>query len=339
MQKRIFTYLFITIGIALVIHFINFSSTGFDYSFLWSWKPILINYLYAAIIGIANIIFFKIINTEDAWKKQPKQMIFKGVIGSVLISTLSFFLARVVHIVWIENYYFTQFLEIEHISNYIFSMLIAFIITLIFHLFYFYKELKDSKIKEQSSIAAVQKAQLQAVKDQLDPHFLFNSLNVLTSLIEENPTNAQNFTTGLSKIYRYVLEQKEKGRVALQEELNFAKRYVDLLKMRFEDSVQMQIDSFETQNLYLIPLSLQLVLENAVKHNTISKQKPLKIRILKNDTHLIIENSLQPKTQLSTRNGVGLQNIKYRYQLVSNQQLHIEQNQHTFKIYLPLLFK
>ena len=218
-------------------------------------------------------------------------------------------------------------------------MLIAFILTLIFHLFYFYKALKDSKINEQASLAAVQKAQLQAVKDQLDPHFLFNSLNVLTSLIEENPENAQDFTTGLSRIYRYVLEQKEKDVAALEDELIFAKRYVDLLKMRFEDSVSLNIDIQDTANLYLLPLSLQLVLENAVKHNIISKQKPLSIFISKTKTHLIIENTLQLKNKLSNRKGVGLDNIKYRYELITTDKIKIEQVNHRFKIALPLIKK
>jgi sensor histidine kinase YesM len=339
MQKRIFRYLLITIGIALMIHFINFAAMGYNTDFLLSWKPIVVNYSYAAIIGVANIIFFKIINKEGAWDHHPKQMIFKGVVGSVIISTIAFFLARLFHFVVIEGFTFSYFLEVEHINNYIFSMLIAFILTLIFHLFYFYKALKDSKINEQASLAAVQKAQLQAVKDQLDPHFLFNSLNVLTSLIEENPENAQDFTTGLSRIYRYVLEQKEKDVVALEDELMFAKRYVELLKMRFEDSVNLSIDVKDTKGIYLLPLSLQLVLENAVKHNIISKQKPLSIYISKTNTHLLIENTLQLKTQLSNRKGVGLENIKYRYKLISNEKIKIEQTSNRFKIALPLVKK
>ncbi|GGE31013.1 sensor histidine kinase [Psychroflexus planctonicus] len=337
MKRKLIIYLIITVGIALLIHFINFMAMGFDQEFLWQWKQILINYSYAVIIGVANIIYFYFLNTKNSWEKHPKQMIFMGVIGSVVISTLSFFLARVFHIVVIEGYSFANFLRIEHIQNYIFSMLIAFLITLIFHLFYFYKALQESKIREQQVISSEKSARLKALKDQLDPHFLFNSLNVLTSLIEESPEKAQDFTTGLSKIYRYVLDQKEKEKIALVEEINFAETYVNLLKMRFEDSISVDFKTATNTAYYLVPLSLQLVLENAVKHNKISATQILHLRIYIADEMLVVENSYQPKKQLSKRKGVGLKNIESRYQLFTNRKVKVEQKGSTFQVHLPLL--
>lgn len=216
-------------------------------------------------------------------------------------------------------------------------MLVAFVITLIFHLFYFYKALQESKFREQQIISTEKTAQLKALKDQLDPHFLFNSLNVLTSLIEENSDKAQDFTTGLSKIYRYVLDQKEKEKVALVEEIKFAKTYINLLKMRFEDSISVRFQTTTNAAYYLVPLSLQLVLENAVKHNKISSTQILHLRIYIADEMLVVENSYQPKKQLSNRKGVGLQNIHNRYQLFTNRKVKVEQDEHLFRVYLPLL--
>lgn len=337
MKRKVLIYLLITVGIALVIHLINYMQNGFSSSYLFQWKPILINYSYAVIIGVANVVYFVFLNSKGSWEKHPKQMIFMGVIGSVVVSTISFLMARVFHFMIIEGYSFAEFKKLEYIGNYIFSMLIAFVVTLIFHLFYFYKALQESKIKEQKVISSEKSARLKALKDQLDPHFLFNSLNVLTSLIEESPEKAQDFTTGLSKIYRYVLDQKEKEKIALVEEINFAKTYVNLLKMRFEDSISVDFKTATNTAYYLVPLSLQLVLENAVKHNKISSTQILHLRIYIADEMLVVENSYQPKKQLSKRRGVGLKNIESRYQLFTNRKVKVEQKGSTFQVHLPLL--
>ena len=143
-----------------------------------------------------------------------------------------------------------------------------------FHLIYFYKKSQENKVKEQKIIAGTASAKFETLKNQIDPHFLFNSLNVLTSLIEENPDNAQRFTTSLSKIYRYVLEQKDKELVSVEEELSFAKTYMNLLKMRFENSVFYELPaSVKNPDAKVVPLSLQLLLENTIKHNIASEMR------------------------------------------------------------------
>ena len=134
------------------------------------------------------------------------------------------------------------------------------VISLFFHAVYYYRELQKSKVKEQKVIAGTASAKFDALKNQLDPHFLFNSLNVLTSLIEENLESAQKFTTSLSKVYRYVLEQKNKELVTVDEELRFAKTYMSLLKMRFEDSIIFEIpERASNPESKVVPLSLQLL--------------------------------------------------------------------------------
>lgn len=133
---------------------------------------------------------------------------------------------------------------------------------------------------------------------------MFNSLNVLTSLIEENPDNAQKFTTSLSKIYRYVLEQRDKELVSVEEELAFARIYMNLLKMRFENSIFYEVpESLSNPEAKVVPLSLQLLLENVIKHNIASETKPLKIRIYEEGTSLVIENNFQKKEGLNSRRG------------------------------------
>ena len=235
-----------------------------------------------------------------------------------------------------EGASYNEFIEEEEAVFYFIALLITSVISLFFHAIYYYKELQKNKVKEQKVIAGTASAKFDALKNQLDPHFLFNSLNVLTSLIDENPDNAQKFTTSLSKVYRYVLEQKNKDMVTVDEELAFAKTYMSLLKMRFEDSIIFDIpDRASNLESKVVPLSLQLLLENAVKHNMVTSSKPLHIKIYEEGNALVIANNLQPKQIVKKSSGVGLSNIKQRYSLLTDRKLIINQNASSFAVAKP----
>ncbi|WP_311195991.1 histidine kinase [Antarcticibacterium sp. 1MA-6-2] len=205
---------------------------------------------------------------------------------------------------------FEEFFATENLQFYFIALIITLVISLFFHAIYFYRMLQEKKVTEQKIIAGTASAKFESLKNQIDPHFLFNSLNVLTSLIEESPEIAQRFTTSLSKIYRYVLEQKDKELVNLSEELEFAVTYMNLLKMRFEDSISYSIpQEIENPEAKVVPLSLQLLLENTVKHNIVSEAKPLYIKLYEEVGYLVVENNLQKKEVMQSRRGVGLKNI------------------------------
>lgn len=170
-MKTLKTFFFLSIFISLMIHLINFIAMDFDQNFLWNWKDPLINFIYAACIGITNILFFSYLNQLFSWEKSPKKMLFVGVIGSVFLSTLAFFMARIGHFVGVEQYTFQEFLAIEFFGNHLFAMLIAFVVTFCFHLFYFWKALQEAKLRNQQIIAEQNTAKFQALKSQLDPHF------------------------------------------------------------------------------------------------------------------------------------------------------------------------
>jgi hypothetical protein len=218
-------------------------------------------------------------------------------------------------------------------------MLVTLAVTIIVHAFYFYKRYQEGRVKEQKIIAGTASAQFESLKNQIDPHFLFNSLNVLSSLIEENPDSAQRFTTSLSKIYRYVLEQKDKELVSIEEELSFAKTYMNLLKMRFENSVFYEVQDISNPEAKVVPLSLQLLLENTIKHNVVSPQRPLHIRIFEKDGYLIVQNDLQKKQVLQDRKGVGLQNIVNRYAILTTRNVLVQETNEHFTVKLPILTK
>ena len=256
------------------------------------------------------------------------------------MSLFVIFLLRLFISVLIEKQSFTVFVANESASDYIVASVFTFVVLLIVHFVYLYKGYQENKVKEQKIIAGTANAKFESLKNQIDPHFLFNSLNVLSSLIEENPENAQRFTTSLSKIYRYVLEQKDKELVTVEEELSFAKTYMNLLKMRFENSLFYELPTdFHNPEAKVVPLSLQLLLENTVKHNVVSEQRPLHIRIEIEGDYLVIQNDYQKKEVLQERQGVGLQNIINRYGIITKRKVLIAQNEQTFTVKIPILTK
>jgi sensor histidine kinase YesM len=247
-------------------------------------------------------------------------------------------LSRFVLIVLINQRSFAQFLAEEQSEFYVSSFIISMAVALMFYAAYYYKYYKERQVKEQKIIAGSASARFDALKNQLDPHFLFNSLNVLTSLIDEDPHQAQNFTTSLSKVYRYVLEQKNKDLVTVDEELKFARTYVRLLKMRFEDSIIFDIpDQCSVPEAKIVPLSLQLLLENAVKHNVVTSSRPLHIKVYEDKGMLVVSNNLQEKQVVKKSSGVGLQNIKQRYRILTDREMVINKTTKDFSVSLPIL--
>ncbi|RDI57549.1 2TM domain-containing protein [Flavobacterium glaciei] len=306
-------------------------------------QRLLTHFLFTALYSLTlygtNALFFMKLDALFVDRFSKKRLLV-GFAGSVVLSLIVIFLLHLFEEVVYNNQSLQEFLKNEKPENYIVSSIITFFVTLAIHAIYFYKAYNENKVKEQKIIAGTANAKFESLKNQIDPHFLFNSLNVLSSLIEENPENAQRFTTSLSKIYRYVLEQKDKELVSVAEELAFAKTYMNLLKMRFENSISFQLPTdFENIEARVVPLSLQLLLENTIKHNVVSENKPLQITIYIQDNYLVVQNNLQKKEVLQDRQGVGLQNIVSRYALLSKRKVLVEQTETDFKVLIPILTK
>ncbi|WP_417860434.1 histidine kinase [Winogradskyella sediminis] len=319
----------------------NLFSDGFNFD---SFNDFIIQFgfyqLYAFVLGYSNMAFFDYMERRS-WKKGDiAKRIVLGIVGSTCITLVGLFFLRAATSVFYYGRDFDVFMQRETWKAYSFGLWITLSIVSVFHIIYFYNRYQKNKIKEQKVIAGTASAKFDALKNQLDPHFLFNSLNVLTSLIEENPENAQKFTTSLSKVYRYVLEQKNKELVTVDEELKFARTYMSLLKMRFEDSIIFEIpDQASNPESKVVPLSLQLLLENAVKHNMVTSSKPLHVKIYEDGNHLVVMNNLQLKQIVKKSSGVGLENIKQRYQLLSNKKVIINQREKDFAVAIPMLTK
>ena len=344
-QKEFYRIIKISIIVFLSLQFVSFlfgKSIQLDFNLLTTFG---FCFLYSFSIGLANSYLNLKLDTYFEKDKFSKTRIIVNIIASFVITLVIIFLLRVFEEVAVKGRTFLDYISNEKPANFVVATIITFIIILIIYLFHFYKAYKENQVKEQKIIAGTASAKFESLKNQIDPHFLFNSLNVLSSLIEENPENAQKFTTSLSKIYRYVLEQKDKELVTVQEELAFAKTYMNLLKMRFENSITFEIpeneiaSNLEIAEYKVVPLSLQLLLENTIKHNVVSEKKPLHIKIYFKDNYLVVENNLQKKEVLQDRKGVGLQNIISRYAILSERKVLIDENKDVFAVYLPILTK
>lgn len=328
---------FLIFVVLVTIPVLNGGTITFD-------NKLKVNFLYTMLYGMslyyANAILYMFLDTFFEKNKYSIKRLVIGFLSSLVVTLVVIFLLRIFEDVIIEGRTFTEFIKYESPSNYVVALFTSFFVLLGIHGLYFYKSYNENQVKEQKIIAGTASAKFESLKNQIDPHFLFNSLNVLSSLIEENPENAQRFTTSLSKIYRYVLEQKDKDLVSVEEELAFAKTYMNLLKMRFENSLFYELPTtVSNPEAKVVPLSLQLLLENTVKHNVVSEKRPLHIRIYIKDGYLTVENDFQKKEVLQNRQSVGLQNIINRYGLVTNRKVLIEQTEKIFTVKLPVLTK
>ncbi|MBZ0327288.1 MAG: 2TM domain-containing protein [Altibacter sp.] len=297
------------------------------------------NQMYSVVLYMANALFIIFLLKRYKGELFKTNNLSKGILGGIAITVASLFFLRLFTEIIIEGESLSEFVAGEHIQYYYVSFIISALVTAIFYGVYYYRYTQERKVKEQKIIAGTASAKFDALKNQLDPHFLFNSLNVLTSLIEENPEAATKFTTSLSKVYRYVLEQKNKDLVTVAEELKFAELYMSLIKMRFEDSIVFTIDTISNPEAKVVPLALQLLLENAVKHNQVTPSKKLHISITEENGNLVIKNNVQPKQVLKESSGVGLRNIRQRYYILTNRPVTIQQNEKEFSIAIPMLTK
>ncbi|NNK17711.1 MAG: Pr2TM family membrane protein [Maribacter sp.] len=322
--------------ILAIYFFLGRLDEGFDYQMAWT--EYYKNMIFAVILYMVNAYWIQYLVVTYKHDLFSLKKFTIGISGNILVSILGIFLSRLVLVVFLEKMPLIEFLTNEKPGYYQSSLIIAIFISLIFYAIWYYKNRQEIKVKEQKIIAGTASAKFDALKNQLDPHFLFNSLNVLTSLIEEDPYQAQKFTTSLSKVYRYVLEQKNKDLVSVEEELQFAKTYVKLLRMRFEDSIHLEIPQHSSDpDAKIVPLSLQLLLENAVKHNVVTASKPLYIKVYEDNGMLVVDNNRQEKQVVKKSSGVGLQNIRQRYGILTDRQVEIVKSEADFSVKLPML--
>ena len=336
-KKTALNLLYINIIVSLFIFLIDGGEKTFErYSVTF-----LISGMYTFFIGLGNGFLNDYLDSKFSWTDETRKRTIAAIVGTLVMNIALVYFCNYLNFIVIQGKNPEKFFNGE--MNFInwFFINFAIMISAIGHARGFMAAWKNStkkEIVEQKLIAKSANAQFESLKNQLDPHFLFNSLNVLDSLIEENPVQAQRFTNSMSKIYRYVLEQKDKELVSVEEEIDFAKTYCELLKTRFEDAVTFDFNiSEEDKKGFVVPLSLQLLLENSIKHNFATSSKPLNIKIFTEKGNLIIENNLQTRELPNKSTGVGLANIVSRYNLLTERNVFVEKSEAFFRVKLPIL--
>lgn len=347
-NQRIHTYTefkkgtIVSFKIALIFTFV-FSLIQGHFDFETVLTTFWVSSLYSFGIGFGNGAINSLLDKKWDWLEHTNLRVYFGIIATVLYTVPVVLGIDYITFVVFQKMNPSEFFNERMIWVHLFYIILSLGVSTFMHARSFmanWKLASRKEVTQQKIIAGTASAKFESLKNQIDPHFLFNSLNVLSSLIEENPDNAQRFTTSLSKIYRYVLEQKDKELVSVEEELAFAKTYMNLLKMRFENSLFYELPTSNINpEAKVVPLSLQLLLENTVKHNVVSEQKPLHIRITIEGDYLAVQNDFQKKEVLQDRQGVGLQNIINRYGIITNRKVLIEQNEKTFTVKIPILTK
>lgn len=202
----------------------------------------------------------------------------------------------------------------------------------------FFRNWKESLVQIEHYKTENMRAQLQNLKNQLNPHFLFNNMSVLSSLVYKDQDKAVDFINQLSKVYRYLLDNRNNELVELETELNFIDAYIYLLQIRFDKNLVFKLDiPKEKLKMLLPPMSLQMLIENAIKHNEVSDEQHLLIEILLDEDKLKVVNNLQKRTNIEPSSKTGIQNIKDRYRYFTDKAVEVIENTKSFTVKIPLL--
>lgn len=301
----------------------------------------------------ANILFFATweINDYFIWKSK-KQQFPNGLLGKDYTKIVSYSLVFMALLA--GSLYYIGIFHLDHICvlhngkpwlqwriDFFRAMLIGATV-IFFNVFYTainQKKELESKVNQLKKEAVTSK--YKSLKSQISPHFLFNSLNALTSLMYEDRDLASDFVTRLSSCYRYILDNREEDLVSLDKELNFLDSFMFMMNVRHEGALQIKTEiNLEAHN-YLIPtLTLQMLVENALKHNLFSKERPMDILVTnKGSQRLIVQNTFRKRELKEPSTQLGLKNIKKRYAFYTNQEVLVEQKNDVFTVEVPLLSK
>jgi len=218
------------------------------------------------------------------------------------------------------------------------TSLAVILFTLVYEILYLTKEREVDNIIVDQLDQERTEAELEALRNEMDPHFIFNSLNTLNHLILNNPLQAHTFNNRLAQVYKYFLINKNKRLVPLTDELEFMENYFYLLQIRHDDKLQLDLELKPGFDQVLIPpCALQILLENAIKHNSFTEQDPLRIRIYQNSHYLRVSNSIKPKPVSVNSTGIGLKNLSARYRILCQKDIRIDNSGTVFMVRLPLI--
>jgi len=276
------------------------------------------------------------LDRKISWIETPVKKTFIEILAFLGYSMSAFVLVQ------LFNYYIWLGISPSESMGSIFisipyTLLVSLIISLIFTAIGFFHAWKNSFIQAEKLKVEMMAYKYESLRNQINPHFLFNSLNVLSDLVYEDQAMAVKFIQQMSDLFRYVLDSRDKELVPLKDELEFIRSFTFLLKTRFEDKLVIECDVQANSEDFIVPMTLQLLIENAVKHNEISEAFPLRISIRKDKDCLEVENNLQLKNVGEDSKKTGLKNIIQQFAFFSNQPIEIIPSEVNFLVRVPIL--
>lgn len=302
------------------------------------WNFDLAEYLVQLLLCVIYCVLFFYLNLHNL--KRPfalhKRRAFIAYVGFNLLFFLAYSLVSGIlqYRLFLDNHHSRAMFWAGHLGRFTLSTLFAGIITKIILL------IKEGKLKEQANEqlkSAYLEAELEVLKEQINPHFLFNSLTSLSGIVREDSELAQHYINHLARVFRYALVKPGTTLVNISDELIMLTSYQELLKMRFEEAILLDVNIADRYMSYNIPhLSLQPLLENAAKHNQASLQCPLKVSLYVADDWLVVINNLQPLPNADRSTGIGLYNLNKRYRILMNAEIEIQRTADSFIVKLPL---
>jgi sensor histidine kinase YesM len=305
------------------------SGTNFAIFTLWAFAICISQWL--SLILVNHLIDLKI-----KWIERPVLRSVTGIITLVLDSVIVFTLVQFLMM------YLVYDLKPADAWPYvdqsiIYSLVISFVMSLIFTAMGFFKAWKKALVQSEKLKSEMMAYKYESLRNQINPHFLFNSFNVLSDLVYSDQSQAVKFINQLSELFRYVLDSRDKELVPLKDELDFMQSYLYLLKTRFEDKLVLNIDVEAAPDELIVPMTLQLMVENAVKHNEVSEAFPLQIIIRRNTDYLEVENTLQLKQVGDDSKNTGLRNITQQFAYFTDRQIEIHNSDGKFMVCIPIL--
>ncbi len=315
--------------IALFIHGAFSSIQNFLSSFFWAFS--------ISITQWAGLDFiYQLIDRYFSWMQTPVKKVFVQIISFIAYSASAYI------VVQFANYYLWMGTPPSKSWDWILkaipsTLLISFIISLIFTAIGFFNAWKQSFVRAEKLKVEMMAYKYESLRNQINPHFLFNSLNVLSDLVYDDQALAVKFIRQMSDLFRYVLDSRDKELVPMKDELAFIESYTFMLKTRFEEKLSINIDVEPRPDDYLVPMTLQLLIENAVKHNEVSEAFPLRINIRRNEDSLEVENNFQPKKAGDTSTKTGLKNITQQYAFFSERHITIISTDERYTVRVPIL--
>lgn len=321
------------LALALVVTFSFFDYTGslrdFFLSYGWSLAICLTQWL-------GHSYLYGLLDKKYSWHEHLVKRTIYGTLVIIGYSVIAYLVVQSIMFRIVYGGFPENMLSWTLRSSYI-AVLISLMVSLIFAAIGFFRNWTDSLLEAERFKAEMLQYKYEALQNQINPHFLFNSFNVLSDLVYEDQQKATTFIDQLSQLFRYVLDSREKELVAIQEELEFIEAYSFLLQTRFEDKLLIRQDVSAEKNEMIVPMTLQLLIENCVKHNEISGTQPLTVRITRNGEYLRVENNLQLKSGGSESKKTGISNVRQQYSFFSDREIVIIETDRLFAVEVPII--